>query len=184
MPYNVAVLVGSLRKDSFNRKIAHALTPLAAPALKLEIIEIGDLPFFNQDLEATPPQPWVAFRAKIKAADAALFVTAEYNRGLPAVLKNAIDVGSRPYGQSVWDSKPAGIISSSMGQIGGYSANHQLRQSFVFLNMPAMQQPEAYLSSVQDCFDSAGNLTNDKTRDLLKKYAEAFAAWIHVHLKK
>jgi chromate reductase len=175
--HNVAVFVGSLRKDSFNRKIANELIALAPPSLSLEIVEIGQLSFFNQDLEATPPKDWVDFRARVAKADAALFVTPEYNRSVPAVLKNAIDVASRPYGQSVWNGKPAAVISVSVGAISGFGANHHLRQSLTFLNMPTLQQPEAYIGNASALFDEAGKL-KDATRDFLKAFLDAFAAWI------
>lgn len=181
----VAVIVGSLRKESFNRKIAHALAAVAPSPLKFEVVEIGDLPFYNQDLEGgdQTPAPWTSFRKKIKAADAVLFVTPEYNRSVPAVLKNAIDVGSRPYGQSVWSGKPAGVISSSIGAVGGFGANHHLRQSLVFLDMPALQQPEAYIGAADKLFGDDGKLNNESTAGFLKKYAETFAAWIETHAK-
>src|SRR6266705_1403417 len=163
-PMNVCVLVGSLRKASLNGMLANALMSLAPSSMKLEIVEIGQLPFFNQDLETdSTPAQWTAFRRRVKAADAVLFVTPEYNRSVPAVLKNALDVGSRPYGSSVWDRKPGAIVSSSPGAIGGFGANHHLRQSLVFLNMPTMQQPEAYLGHADKLFDAAGKLTNPST---------------------
>jgi len=180
----VAVLVGSLRKGSFNRMTAKALTALAPAELQLEIIEIGDLPLYNQDLDDTPPAPWVAFRVKVKAADAILFVTPEYNRSVPGVLKNALDVGSRPYGHSAWDRKPGAVVSVSPGAIGGFGANHHLRQSLVFLNVPAMPQPEAYIGGAAALFDKEGNLTNEGTRKFLKSFMEAFAAWIEVHFAR
>ncbi len=184
MTYNVAVVVGSLRKDSFNRKIAKAIIAAAPPTLKFEIVEIGDLPLFSQDLEATSPQAWVTFRAKIKAADAVLFATPEHNRSVPSALKNAIDVGSRPYGQSAWDGKPAAVISASVGNVGGFGANHHLRQSLAYLNMPTMGQPEAYFGSVGDWFDDSGAIKNPKTTEVLTKFAAAFAAWIQSHSGK
>jgi chromate reductase, NAD(P)H dehydrogenase (quinone) len=175
---NVAVLVGSLRKGSYNRMMAHALAELAPASLKLEIVEIGQLPLYNQDDDTgSPPAAWVSFRQKLKGADALLFVTPEYNRSVPGPLKNAIDVGSRPYGQSVWDGKPAAVMSVSPGAIGGFGANHHLRQSFVFLNVPVMQQPEAYIGGAADLFDAAGKLKNDSTREFLKKFMGSFAAW-------
>jgi len=175
----VAVLVGSLRRDSFNRKIALALAALARPALELEIVEIGALPLYNQDDdEGKPPQAWAAFRDKVRAHEAVLFVTPEYNRSVPGVLKNAIDVGSRPYGKSVWDGKPGAVISVSPGGIGGFGANHHLRQSLVFLNVPVMQQPEAYIGGAAQLFDAEGKIANDGTREFLKKFATAFTAWI------
>src|SRR5437764_9717317 len=157
---NVAVLVGSLRKESFSRKVANAMIAMAKPPLKLEIVEIGHLPFFNQDFEADLPQVVRDFKQKIESFDAVLFVTPEYNRGVPGVLKNAIDVGSRPYGKSAWSRKPAGVISVSPGAIGGFGANHHLRQSLVFLDMPALQQPEASLANCPPRFDDPARLTN------------------------
>ncbi|MFA9441365.1 NADPH-dependent FMN reductase [Uliginosibacterium sp. sgz301328] len=176
---SVAVLVGSLRKESFSRKVALALAGLVPPSLKLEIVEIGNLPLYDPDLdEGTPPAQWSAFRQKVKAAEAVLFVTPEYNRSVPGVLKNAIDVGSRPYGSSVWDRKPGAVISVSPGALAAFGANHHLRQSLVFLNVPAMQQPEAYIGNAANLFDAEGKLTNDSTREFLRKFGDAFAAWV------
>jgi len=183
---DVAVFVGSLRKDSFNRKVASALPALAPPSLKLEIVEIGQLPLYNQDDDAATnvPASWQAFRQRVKAADAVLFVTPEYNRSVPAVLKNAIDVASRPYGQSGWDGKPGAIISVSPGAIGGFGANHHLRQSMVFLNVPTMPQPEAYIGGAATLFDDKGQWANTVTRDFLGKFMQAFAAWIERNAKR
>jgi chromate reductase, NAD(P)H dehydrogenase (quinone) len=178
-PMNVCVLVGSLRKASFNRMLANALMSLAPSSMKLDIVEIGQLPFFNQDLETgSSPAQWTAFRQRVKAADAVLFVTPEYNRSMPAVLKNALDVGSRPYGSSVWDRKPGAIVSGSPGAIGGFGANHHLRQSLVFLNVPAMQQPEVYLSHVDKLFDEHGKFVSDGTGKFLQAFMQAFANWV------
>ncbi len=174
----VAVLVGSLRKASFNLKMANALAKLAPASLKLERVEIGDLPFYDEDDEAAPPAAWVRFRDQVRAADAVLFVTPEYNRSVPGVLKNAIDVGSRPYGKSVWDGKPGAVVTVSPGGIGGFGANHHLRQSLVFLNVPVLQQPEAYIGSAASLFDPAGDVVNESTRALLQRFMQAFAAWI------
>ena len=151
--------------------------------LSCSMVEIGDLPLYNQDYDALPEQPeaYVRFREQIAAADGILFCTPEYNRGVPGVLKNAIDVGSRPYGKSVWNTKPAAIISASPGAIGGALANHQLRQSCVFLNMPVMQQPEAYLGHVSDdSFDADGCLKEGGLKDVVEKLAHAFADWVDV----
>ena len=179
MNRGIAVLVGSLRKESFNRKMAHALIEVAPSQLKLEIVEIGQLPLYNQDLDtADPPAQWSAFRDQVRPLQAVIFVTPEYNRSVPGVLKNAIDVGSRPYGKSVWDRKPAGVVSVSPGAIGGFGANHHLRQSLVFLNMPPMQQPEAYIGGADKMFDESGKLTNSATREFLGKYLQSFAAWV------
>ena len=178
-PMNVCVLVGSLRKASFNGMLANALISLAPSSLKLDIVEIGQLPFYNQDLEIDPPPAqWTAFRQRIKAADAVLFVTPEYNRSVPAALKNALDVGSRPYGSSVWDRKPGAVVSGSPGAIGAFGANHHLRQSLVFLNVPTMQQPEAYLGHVDKLFDEQGKLAGDGTRKFLLQFMQAFANWV------
>src|SRR5258705_2965559 len=177
-PMNVCVLVGSLREASFNRMLANALISLAPTSMKLEIVEIGQLPLYNEDIEkAAPPAQWTAFRQRVKAADAVLFVTPEYNRSVPAALKNALDVGSRPYGSSVWDRKPGAIVSSSPGAIGGFGANHHLRQSLVFLNVPTMQQPEAYVSHADKLFDEHGKLVSDGTRKFLQEIMQAFANW-------
>jgi chromate reductase, NAD(P)H dehydrogenase (quinone) len=176
--WNVAVLVGSLRRESFNRKMALALARMAPPELALEIVEIGNLPLYNQDEEANPPPASAAFKSRIQKADAVLFVTPEYNRSVPGVLKNAIDIASRPYGKSAWNAKPAAVISVSPGAIGGFGANHALRQSLVFLNMPALQQPEAYIGGAAELFDAQGNVAKDSTREFLHKFLAAFAAWI------
>jgi chromate reductase, NAD(P)H dehydrogenase (quinone) len=176
--YKVAVLVGSLRKESFSRKVAHALEALAPERLKLEIVEIGDLPHYNQDLEENVPPPWAAFRRNIAASDAVLFVTPEYNRSVPGVLKNSLDVGSRPYGKSAWAGKPAGVVSVSPGALSAFGANHHLRQSFVFLDMPAMQQPEAYIGNAAALFDDTGHLTNESTTAFLRMFMKSFESWI------
>ncbi|MEB0204473.1 NAD(P)H-dependent oxidoreductase [Pseudomonas sp. CCC3.1] len=181
--YNVAVLVGSLRKDSLNRKVAHALAELAPANLKLNIVEIGDLPLYNEDIDVTPPPAaYSAFRDQVQQADAVLFVTPEYNRSVPAALKNAIDVGSRPYGKSVWNSKPGAVFSVSPGAIGGFGANHHLRQSLVFLNVPCLQQPEAYLGGAGSVFDESGALS-EKTRPFLQTFIDAYSQWVEL-LKK
>ncbi|HEX3974105.1 MAG TPA: NAD(P)H-dependent oxidoreductase [Stellaceae bacterium] len=182
MAKDIVVIVGSLRKESFNRKMANALVGIAPASLKLEIVEIGQLPLYNQDLDPdNAPAAWKEFRARVKEADGVLFVTPEYNRSVPAPLKNAIDVGSRPYGQSVWDKKPAAVVSVSPGAIGAFGANHHLRQSLVFLNMPTMQQPEAYIGGADKLFDASGKITNDGTRDFLTKFMAAYAAWVEKH---
>jgi len=178
-PFDVVVVVGSLRKEALSRKTALALVKLAPPSLKLEISEIGDLPLYNQDVDdAGAPQSWQTFRERIRNADALLFVTPEYNRTIPAPLKNAIDVGSRPYGKSAWGKKPGGVVSISPGAMGGFGANHHLRQSLVFLDVFAMQQPEAYLGGVGNWFDELGNLINESAQSFLKNYIDAFAQWV------
>jgi chromate reductase len=178
----VGVFVGSLRKDSVTRKVANAITKVAPSSLALEFIDIAQVSHYNQDLENTPPTDWIAFRQKVSAVDAVLFATPEYNRSVPGVLKNAIDVASRPHGKSAWHGKPGAIVSVSPGALGGFGANHHLRQMLVFLDVPAMQQPEAYVGGANNLFDAGGNLVNDSTRDFLKKFIEAFAAWIELNL--
>ncbi|WP_271043798.1 NADPH-dependent FMN reductase [Pseudomonas sp. VB3] len=176
--YTIAVLVGSLRKQSINRKVAQALAQLAPANLKLSIVEIGELPLYNEDLDGSaPPAAYGTFRQQVAAADAVLFVTPEYNRSVPAALKNAIDVGSRPYGQSVWSGKPGAVISVSPGAIGGFGANHHLRQSLVFLDVPCMQQPEAYLGGAGSAFDEAGKLS-EKTQPFLQAFIDAYGQWV------
>lgn len=183
MVSKIAVFVGSLRKESFNRKTAMALMELTPVSLSMEIIEIGQLPLYNQDDDDNghPPDAWTAFRQRVKRADGFLFVTPEYNRSVPGVLKNAIDVGSRPYGQSVWAGKPGAVISVSPGAIGGFGANQHLRQSFVFLDVPCMQQPEAYIGGAGKLFDDAGKLKDDGTHEFLRKFMSAFAGWVDLH---
>ncbi|MBZ0243450.1 MAG: NAD(P)H-dependent oxidoreductase [Bacteroidales bacterium] len=176
--YKIAVIVGSLRKESFNLKTAKALIALAPESLALEIINIADLPMFNEDLEATPPNEWTVFREQIVAADGLLFLTPEYNRSVPAVLKNAIDVGSRPYGENSWNGKPAAIVSVSIGPISGFGANHHLRQSLVFVNVNTMAQPEAYIGGATALFDDKGKLINDSTREFLKSFMVSFEKWV------
>ena len=179
--YKIAIVVGSLRKDSINLKVAKSLCAMAHERLDCDIVPIGDLPLYNQESDANPPEQYVRFRKEIAAADGVLFVTPEYNRGMPGVLKNAIDVGSRPYGSSVWNQKPAAIVSASPGGIGGFGANHQVRQSAVFLNMPVMQHPEAYLGQVNDAsFDADGRLNEGPLQDLVLNLAKAFADWVHL----
>jgi chromate reductase len=183
-PRNVAVFVGSLRKGSWNRKVANVLQPLAPPGMKLTIVEIGNLPLYNQDDEANPPAPSAAFKQQVQDADAVLFVTPEYNRSIPGALKNAIDIASRPYGKSAWNGKPGAVISVTPGALGAFGANHVLRQSLVFLNVPAMPQPEAYISKAAELFDDQGALKSDSTRDFLQQFLQAFAEWIEHNAKR
>jgi chromate reductase len=181
MTRRIAVILGSLRSNSNSERIARAIVAEAPKHLEFDTVPIGDLPFYNQDIEtASPPPAWTAFRNRLKAADAVLFVTPEYNRSVPAAVKNAIDVGSRPYGASAWDGKPAAVVSSSLGPISGFGANHHLRQSLVFLNMPTLQQPEMYLGSVGDWFDEAGKVKSENTRAFLRQFAAKFADWIEL----
>jgi|SRR5690606_4988131 len=180
--YKVAVLVGSLRKDSINRKLAQALIALAPPSLELQIVEIGDLPLYNEDIDVSPPpQAYGRFREQLKNSDALLFVTPEYNRSIPAPMKNAIDVGSRPYGQSHFAGKPGAVLSASPGAIGGFGANHHLRQCMVFLDVYMLQQPESYLGGAGKFFDESGKL-DAGVEGFLQKFIDAYAAWVARHL--
>ncbi|QNM83738.1 NAD(P)H-dependent oxidoreductase [Sphingomonas sabuli] len=181
MAYKIAILVGSLREASINRKVARTICAIRDDDLDCEMVEIGHLPLYNQDSDQDPPTEYVDFREKIAGADGILFVSPEYNRGIPGVLKNAIDIGSRPYGKSVWDGKPAAIVTASPGAIGGFGANHQIRQAGTFLNMPMMQQPEAYLGHVtDDKFDEDGRLKDGPLKDFVTKIAHAFHDWVDV----
>src|SRR5665811_1611717 len=177
-PYNVVVIVGSLRKESFTLKIANALAKLAPATLKLEVITLHGISFFNQDLEAAPPADWLAFREKLQKSDGVLFVTPEYNRSIPGVLKNAIDVGSRPYGKSSFLGKPTGIISNSPGPLGGVSAAKHLQNILPGICGPIMGQPEIYLNGVGDAFDDKGELVKESLQTVLKQYIDAYAAFV------
>jgi chromate reductase len=175
---DIVVIVGSLRKESFNRKLALAAIDIAPPELKLAIVEIGELPMYNQDFEGPAvPAAFTGFRERVRRADGVLFFTPEYNRSVPGVLKNAIDVGSRPYGSNAWNAKPCAVISVSTGALGAFGANHHLRQALVAVNMPTLQQPEAYIGSAEKLFDAQGKLIDARTRQFLGKILEAFAAW-------
>ena len=181
MPYKIAILVGSLREGSINRKVARSICAIRGDNLDCSMVEIGDLPLYNQDYDTAPEQPaqYVRFRDQVRSSDGVLFCTPEYNRSVPGVLKNAIDIGSRPYGQSVFDKMPAAIVTASPGAIGGFGANHHLRQSCVFLNMPVMMQPEAYLAKVSDDeFDADGQLKEGSLKQFLETIAHAFHDWV------
>jgi NAD(P)H-dependent FMN reductase/ketosteroid isomerase-like protein len=179
--HGIAVLVGSLRKESFSRKVANALIAAAPASLKCRIVEIGALPLYNQDLDeagAKVPESWTQLRAEIKPSQGVLFVTPEYNRSIPGCLKNAIDVASRPSGQSVLNGLPAAVVSVTPYKLGAFGANHALRQTFVFLNMLVMQQPEGYIGNAGELFDAHGRLKSDETREFLKTFMSAFQAWV------
>lgn len=178
MAYNIVTIAGSLRKDSFSLKIANALAKLAPASLKLDVITPAGISFFNQDIEGAPPADWLAFREKLQKSNGVLFVTPEYNRSIPGVLKNAIDVASRPYGKSSFLGKPVGIISNSPGLLGGVSAAKHLQNVLPGISGPVLQQPEIYLSSVGDAFDADGNLTKDSLKTVLQQYIDAFAAHV------
>jgi chromate reductase, NAD(P)H dehydrogenase (quinone) len=181
MAYNIVTIAGSLRKDSFSLKIANALAKLAPASLKLEVVTLTGISFFNQDLEGAPPADWLAFREKIQKSDGVLFITPEYNRAIPGVLKNAIDVASRPYGKSSFNGKPVGIVSNSPGPLGGVSAAKTLQNILPGIAGPIMQQPEIYLNAVGDAFDADGNLVKDSLKTVLQSYIDAFAAHVAKH---
>ncbi|BBC73336.1 ACP phosphodiesterase [Altererythrobacter sp. B11] len=178
---NIGILVGSLQRDGLSRRLANAVIALGDDRVKMQIVEIGDLPLYNPELEDAGMAAWQRFRSEIAPLDGILFVTPEYNRSVPAPLKNAIDVGSRPYGQSVWAGKPAGILSQSPGALGAFGANHHLRQSLVFLDMPAMQQPEAYLGHSANLFAADGSLVDGSAKDFISSFINAFASWVKRH---
>jgi chromate reductase len=180
-PLTIATIVGSLRKESLSLKIANALAKLAPDTLKLDIVTLHDISFFNQDLEAAPPADWLKFRETLKKSNGVLFITPEYNRSIPGVLKNAIDVGSRPYGQSSFNGKPTGLVSNSPGPLGGVSAAKHLQTILPGITGPIMQQPEIYLSGVGDAFDDKGALIKEPLEKVLKQYIDAFAAFVDKH---
>ena len=179
--YDVVVIVGSLRKESFTLKIANALAKLAPDSLKMNVVTLHDISFFNQDLEQTPPADWLRFREMLQKSNGVVFVTPEYNRSIPGVLKNAIDVGSRPYGKSSFNGKPIGIISNSPGPLGGVSAAKHLQNILPGISGPIMQQPEIYLNGVGDAFDDKGELIKESLQAVLKPYIDAFAAHVEKH---
>lgn len=178
--YRIAVIVGSLRKDSFNRKLAHALARLAPADLSFEEVSIADLPLYNQDDDAAPSAPVLAFKEKVKAANGLLFVTPEYNRSIPGVLKNALDQGSRPYGTSAWSGKPAGVIGISVGAIGTALAQQHLRNVLTFLDAPTLQQPEAFLQAKEGFFDADGNI-GPASKEFLQGWVNRYADWVRKH---
>ena len=178
MAHTIATIAGSLRKGSFSLKIANALARLAPASLKLEVMTPHGISFFNQDLEANPPADWLAFREKIQKSDGVLFVTPEYNRAIPGVLKNAIDVASRPYGKSSFLGKPVGIVSNSPGPLGGVNAAKSLQNILPGICGPIMGQPEAYLNMVGDAFNEKGELVKEPLQKVLEQYLAAFAAFV------
>ena len=170
----VGIVVGSLRKESYSRKIAKNVAELFPEGYETEFVEIGNLPLYNEEYDGNEPEEYVTFRNTIKGLDAVLFVTPEYNPSVPGVLKNALDVGSRPYGESVWNGKPAAIISQSISNLSGFGANHHLRQTLAFLNMPVVQQPEVYIANAQDLIDENGKINNEETIQFLQGFVDTF----------
>ena len=181
----IGIIAGSLRKESFSKKIGKALLAMTPEGFEFKTIRLDDLPIYNQDFDDNNevPEAYTTFRNEVKQLDGFIFITPEYNRSVPAVLKNALDVGSRPYGKSVWDGKPGAIFSNSPGVVGGFGANHHLRQSLVFLNIPVMQQPEVYLSKINELFDESGTPKEGETKEFLKKAVDGFITWFHKNKK-
>ncbi len=179
MQKKVAIIVGSLRKESFNRKVANEFIRLAPENLKLEIVEIKDLSFFNEDIENNPPQEWLDYKKQLDDADAFLFVSPEYNRTIPGVLKNAMEIGARPPKLNSWKGKPGAVATVSPGAIGGLGANQTIREAAVSLNIPMMQQPEAYIGQIKDKLLEDGVTVDEKTEKFMKTFLEAFATWIN-----
>jgi len=177
-PYNIVVIVGSIRKESFTLKIANTLAKMAPASIKLDVTTLHGISFFNQDLEATPPADWVAFREKLQKSNGVLFVTPEYNRSIPGVLKNAIDVGSRPYGKSSFLGKPTGIVSNSPGPLGGVNAAKHLQNILPGISGPIMGQPETYLNAVGDAFDERGQCSKETLQKVLQQYIDSYAAFV------
>ncbi|MBS7565483.1 NAD(P)H-dependent oxidoreductase [Mucilaginibacter sp. Bleaf8] len=182
----IGILAGSLRKESFSKKLAKAVLGMAPEGYAFKIISLADLPIYNQDFDDHNdiPQAITDFRNEMETVDGVIFITPEYNRSVPAVLKNALDVGSRPYGKSVWDAKPAAVFSNSPGNLSAFGANHHLRQSLVFLNVPTMQQPEVYLPNVSELFDENGVLKEGSTKDFLQKAVNAYIIWFSKNTEK
>jgi chromate reductase, NAD(P)H dehydrogenase (quinone) len=182
MKYQIGVVVGSLRRDSLNRRFAGALVKLAPAELSFRQIEIGDLPLYNQDDDADPHVNVKRLKSEVAAADAILFVTAEYNRSMPGVLKNAIDHGSRPYGHSVWAGKPAGVLGVSIGRAGTALAQQHLRNTLAYLDMPTLGQPELFMTAEEGMFDESGGIADEELAKRLKAWLGSFIAWVRQHV--
>ncbi len=186
MSKTIGLFAGSLRKESFSKKIAKAVVDMAPEGFEFKIISLDDLPVYNQDFDDNDnvPEAYVKFRNEVKTLDGVIFITPEYNRSIPGVLKNAIDVGSRPKQSSVWDGKPGAVFSNSPGNLSGFGANHHLRQCLVSLNVPVMQQPEVYLSKISEVFDENGKIKNEKTIEFLQKAVTAYIDWFNKIVSK
>jgi len=176
----VAVLIGSLRKDSFNRRLARALAKLAHPRLQFNEIRIDDLPLYSQDFDPEYPEPAARFKRDIEAAEALLFVTPEYNRSVPGVLKNAIDIGSRPWGKNAFAGKPGAVVGTSPGTIGTALAQQHLRGILAYLDVPVLAQPEVYLQFKENLISETGEIGNDSTRDFLREFIDRYIAWVEL----
>ncbi|MBV6272576.1 NAD(P)H-dependent oxidoreductase [Alcaligenaceae bacterium CGII-47] len=178
--YPIAVVIGSLRRDSFNRKLATAIAKLAPPEFSFNPLQIGDLPLYNQDDDANQAEPVKRLKAEIKSARGLLFVTAEYNRSIPGVLKNAIDHASRPYGENAWAGKPAGVLGASIGAIGTAVAQQHLRTVLAYLDVPTLGQPEAFIHAKEGLFDASGNL-NAGSEKFLQDWMDRYVVWVKKH---
>lgn len=181
MNKQIGIIVGSLRKESYSKKVAKEISKMLPDGFEPHFIEIGDLPLYNEDLDADSlvPRTWQSFRDEVKNMDGFIFVTPEYNRSYPAVIKNALDVGSRPYGQNMWDGKPAAIVSVSPGAIGAFGANHHLRQVLVFLNMPTLQQPEAYIGNIVNLLNEDGTFKSNDTKQFVQQIIDAYVSFVN-----
>lgn len=177
MSKKIAILIGSLRKESVHRKLAHEMIRIAPEGLEMEIVEIN-MPLYNEDLDSDAPESWLTFREKMAEKDGVIFASPEYNRTITGTLKNAIDVGSRPYGKSIWKGKPGAVITASPGGIGGFGANHNIRQAVVFLDVYMMQQPEAYIGGVNNSFKEDGKTLNESTEGFVRKFLESYKNWV------
>jgi chromate reductase len=178
MSYRIAIVAGSLRRDSFNRKLASALAELAPPQLNFVPVRIDDLPLYNQDDDAQPAPPVRRLKEEIAASQGVVFVTPEYNRSIPGVLKNAIDHASRPYGQSVWAGKPAGVLGISVGALGTALAQQHLRNVLAYLDMPTLGQPELFIQNKAGLFAADGRIAVEDTRELLSRWLGRYAEWV------
>lgn len=178
--YNIAVVVGSLRRDSFNRKLATAIARLAPAEFSFKQLRIDDLPLYNQDDDANPAETVKRLKSEISSSDGLLFVTPEYNRSIPGVMKNAIDHASRPYGKSAWAGKPAGVLGVSIGAVGTAVAQQHLRNVLAYLDVPTLGQPEAFIQAKEGLFDSSGNI-GDNSKAFLQKWMDRYVAWIKEH---
>lgn len=174
----IGIITGSLRRESFSRKVAEMVANTATESLSFEMIDIGKLEIYNQDLDDNPPDEWRKFKVSIQKFDGFIFVTPEYNRSIPAILKNAIDIGSRPYGENSWNGKPGAVISVSPGQTGGFGANHHLRQILVCVNVPVMAGPEAYMGNIMNMLGDNNSSANNDTIQLIKKFVLSFERWV------
>lgn len=174
----IGIVIGSIRSGSYSRSVANYIVSQGTADVEFKVLEIGALPLYNQDLDNAPPAQWVQFREQVKALDGVLFITPEHNRSFPAALKNALDIASRPYGSSVWNGKPGGIISVSPGALGGFGANHHLRQVLTFLNVLTLQQPEAYIGNITASLDEHGVLNSENLKAFLHEYLASLQKWV------